>query len=99
MKYLATIILFLASSVALFAHKSEQDEIKIESIQVADRIYMLTGQGGNIGLAIDENYTLLIDDQFAPLSEAIQKEIAKLTDRPVMYLLNTHFHFESCRHQ
>ena len=94
MKYLATIMLVLASSVVLFAQNNEQPKVKIKSIQVADRIYMLTGQGGNIGLAIDENYTLLIDDQFAPLSEAIQEEIAKLTDKPVMYLLNTHFHFD-----
>jgi cyclase len=94
MKHLMTITLFLATAVLLFAHDDKQPEIKIESIQVADQIYMLTGQGGNIGLAIDDDYTLLIDDQFAPLSEAIQSEIAKLTDKPVMYLLNTHFHFD-----
>ncbi len=94
MKHLATLVLILASPVVLFAHKSEQHEVKIEPIQVADRIYMLIGQGGNIGLAIDENYTLLIDDQFAPLSQAIQEVIAKLTDKPITYLLNTHFHFD-----
>lgn len=94
MKHLATLVLILASPVVLFAHKSEQHEVKIESMQVADQIYMLIGQGGNIGLAINENYTLLIDDQFAPLSQSIQEVIAELTDKPITYLLNTHFHFD-----
>lgn len=93
MKYSAR-ILFLAVTTSLFAHDHESPGVAIESIQVADSIYMLTGQGGNIGLAIDENYTLLIDDQFAPLSDSIKEAIGKLTNRPVMYLLNTHFHFD-----
>lgn len=94
MKHLLAIIFFCVTASTLFAHDHEQPEVTIETLQVAERIYMLTGKGGNIGLAIDENYTLLIDDQFAPLSEAIQAAIAKLTDKPVMYLLNTHFHFD-----
>lgn len=99
MKYQLVITLFLAAAVSLFAHNNhdhnhDQPEVTIESVQVADRIYMLTGIGGNIGLAIDDNYTLLIDDQFAPLAGKIQAEIKKLTDKPIMYLLNTHFHFD-----
>lgn len=84
----------LIAVVLLSAHDHESPEVTIESVQVADQIYMLSGQGGNIGLAIDDSYTLLIDDQFAPLSEAIQAEIANLTDKPIKYLLNTHFHFD-----
>lgn len=94
MKHLKTILLFLVPAISLLGHKHEQPKVTIEPIRVADRIYMLTGQGGNIGLAIDEDYTLLIDDQFAPLSKAIQKAIKQLTDKPVAYLLNTHFHYD-----
>ncbi len=90
---LRPILLLLAVAGPLFADH-DAHSVNIESIQVADNIYMLTGQGGNIGLAIDDNYTLLIDDQFAPLSGAIQAEIAKLTGKPIMYLLNTHFHYD-----
>ena len=94
MKRLVATVFFFFAAIALFAHDHEKPEVSIETIRVAERIYMLTGEGGNIGLAIDEDYTLLIDDQFAPLSEAIQAAIAKLTDKPVMYLLNTHFHYD-----
>lgn len=94
MRKLPLFALFFISIVTLLAHEKDQPEVEIVSIQVADRIYMLTGQGGNIGLAIDEDYTLMIDDQFASLSKAIQAEISKLTDKPIKYLLNTHFHYD-----
>ncbi len=94
MKYLSMFVVSLIVAVSLSAHDHESPEVTIEPTQVADQIYMLTGQGGNIGLAIDEDYTLLIDDQFAPLSEAIHAEIKKLTDKPIKYLLNTHFHYD-----
>lgn len=77
-----------------FAHNHDSDTVQIESIQVTDHIYMLTGQGGNIGLAVDDQYTLMIDDQFANLSEAIQAEVQSISDKPVAYLLNTHFHYD-----
>jgi glyoxylase-like metal-dependent hydrolase (beta-lactamase superfamily II) len=90
---------FLAGVIALFpllafGHNHDQPGVEIESIQVADRIYMLTGQGGNIGLALDDEYTLMIDDQFANLSDAIKAKIATLSDKPIAYLLNTHFHYD-----
>ena len=94
MKHLLAATFSVIAAISLLAQGDKESEVKIESIQVADRIYMLTGQGGNIGLAIDDDYTLLIDDQFAPLSKSIQAEITKLTDKPIRYLLNTHFHYD-----
>lgn len=87
-------LLFIVSAIALADNCTEESKVAIETIQVAEDIYMIVGQGGNIGLAIDDDCTLLIDDQFAPLSKSIQAEIRKLTDKPVTYLLNTHFHFD-----
>jgi cyclase len=72
----------------------QQGEVQIESIRVADGLYMLTGQGGNIGLSIGDDGALLIDDQFAPLTEKILAAVTELTDEPVRYVLNTHWHFD-----
>ena len=94
MKNLILLLLLPLVSTFAMADNCTQSDVAIETIQVADNIYMLIGQGGNIGLAVDEDYTLMIDDQFAPLSEAIKEEIAKLTEKPITYLLNTHFHFD-----
>ncbi|MEM7764245.1 MAG: MBL fold metallo-hydrolase [Pseudomonadota bacterium] len=69
-------------------------DVKIEAIDVRDGIYMLSGRGGNIGLATGPEATFIVDDQFAPLTERIIAAIAELTDRPVDYVLNTHWHFD-----
>lgn len=68
------------------------EEPPIQTQQVDTGIYMLVGQGGNIGLMVGEDATFLIDDQFAPVTPAIQSAVSELTDQPIRFLLNTHFH-------
>ena len=53
---------------------------------------MLSGAGGNIGLASGADATFIIDDQFAPLTPKIRAAIATVTNDPVKFLINTHFH-------
>lgn len=69
-------------------------EVEIVSELVAGPIYMITGQGGNLGVSIGEDGTLLIDDQFANLAEGIQAEITKLGGSEPDFLINTHWHFD-----
>ena len=67
-------------------------DVEIETIQAGDGVYMLTGKGGNLGISVGADGVFLIDDQFAPLTERIQAAIAKLSDRPIRFVLNTHWH-------
>jgi glyoxylase-like metal-dependent hydrolase (beta-lactamase superfamily II) len=53
---------------------------------------MLTGAGGNIGVSVGPDGVLLVDDQFAPLVPKIQAALRGITDRPVRFVLNTHWH-------
>ncbi|GAB2196002.1 MBL fold metallo-hydrolase [Sessilibacter sp. MAH4] len=71
---------------------AQDDAPKVESEKVTDSIYMITGRGGNVGLFIGDETTILIDDKFAPLSEVITQEVASITKTPIEYLLNTHYH-------
>ncbi len=82
-------------SVALPAW-AQQDfsKVEIKAEKLSDTVYMLTGAGGNIGLSIGEEAVLMVDDQFAPLTPKIQEAIAKLTPKPVKFLVNTHWHFD-----
>ncbi|MCH7489195.1 MAG: MBL fold metallo-hydrolase [Gemmatimonadetes bacterium] len=66
--------------------------VEIETIRVADGVYMLVGSGGNIGLSIGEDGPFVVDDQFAPLTEKIQAAIAAVTSGAVRFVLNTHWH-------
>lgn len=84
-------LLFLFSTSPL-CYSQNFDDVKIEAHQLTENIYMLTGQGGNIGLSVGPDGTFMIDDQYAPLSEKIQKAISEITDQPVRYLINTHWH-------
>lgn len=70
------------------------DQIEITTIPVRDGIYVLQGSGGNIGVSIGDDGTLIMDDQFAQLSNKIAAAIAELTDQPVNFVVNTHFHYD-----
>ena len=68
------------------------DDVQIKAEPLTERIYMLTGAGGNIGVSIGEDGIFVIDDQFAPLTSKILDVLKKMSDRPIQFLVNTHFH-------
>ena len=55
---------------------------------------MLEGAGGNIGVSVGDDGVFIIDDQFAPLTGRIKAAIAEFTDKPVQFVVNTHFHYD-----
>jgi glyoxylase-like metal-dependent hydrolase (beta-lactamase superfamily II) len=81
-------MLFAAPTVA------QMDDVTISAEPLRDGIWMLTGRGGNMALSVGEEATVLIDEQFAPLTDRIVAAIADITDRPVDYVLNTHWHYD-----
>lgn len=74
------------------ASAQEMAEVQITTRQLTDGVYMLMGQGGNIGLSVGEDGVFLIDDQFAPLTEKILAAIGAITSESVRFVFNTHWH-------
>ena len=74
--------------------RQDMSDVEIRTIPVADGVYMLMGQGGNIGLSVGESGPFVVDDQFAPLTEKILAAIAEVSDAEVRFVLNTHWHFD-----
>ena len=70
----------------------DYSKVVIKPIKVADGIYMLEGYGGNIGVAVGPDGVILIDDQYAPLTERIRAAVATLSDQPIRFVINTHYH-------
>ena len=69
------------------------DEVSIRVLPVRDNIYMLVGLGGNITVQVGENGVLVVDTQFAPLSEKIKATINGLAQSTSRYIIiNTHVH-------
>lgn len=87
-------VLALVLSVGVSQSHAAPPETTIETVPLAEGLYMMTGSGGNMGLSVGADGAILIDDQFAPLSEKILAAVAKLTDQPIKYLVNTHWHYD-----
>lgn len=66
--------------------------VEIKTIPVAGHIHMLVGRGGNIGVSVGEDGILIVDDQFADISEPIRAALAELSPGKLSYVLNTHHH-------
>ena len=92
-------LLLATSSLALSAcsesNAQESDrfaKVEIKAEPLADGIAVLFGAGGNIGVSYGPDGTVLIDDQFAPLTDKINAAVKDLGAEPVKYLINTHWH-------
>lgn len=75
-----------------FLFAQDWDAVEIKTEKLSDNIYVLFGRGGNIGLCVGDDGVFMIDDQYAPLSDKILAAISEITDKPVRFLLNTHWH-------
>jgi cyclase len=67
-------------------------KVEIKTTDLGDNVYMLEGQGGNITVAVANNGIIMVDGQFAPLHDKIKAAIAALSNLPIKYLINTHYH-------
>lgn len=76
------------------AAQTDFDKVEIRAEEIAPGVAVLFGAGGNIAVSYGEDATVMIDDQFAPLSAKIEKAVADLGATPVKYVVNTHWHFD-----
>lgn len=77
-----------------FSASAQRDlrNVEVTSEEIAPGVAVLFGAGGNIGVSHGEDATLIIDDQFAPLSAKIEAAVEGLGATPVKYVVNTHWH-------
>jgi glyoxylase-like metal-dependent hydrolase (beta-lactamase superfamily II) len=68
------------------------DAVEISTHHVAGTVHYLAGRGGNIGLSIGDDGVVMIDDQFAPLTDRIVEAINEISNGNIRYLINTHVH-------
>jgi hypothetical protein len=88
-------ILF-AACVFAAAWSAAQDEdfskVQMKVSKVAGNVYILMGAGGNIGASVGDDGIVIVDDQYAPLADKIQAALKGITDKPVRFIINTHYH-------
>jgi len=77
-----------------FAQQQDFSKVQIKVTKVAGMVYMLEGSGGNIGVSVGDDGIVIVDDQFAPLAPRIKEALKSISDKPLKFVLNTHFHFD-----
>jgi glyoxylase-like metal-dependent hydrolase (beta-lactamase superfamily II) len=84
----------VCGQAAVAQQETDWSKVQIKVTKVSGNIYMLEGEGGNIGASVGEDGIVIVDDQFAPLAEKIQAALKNLgiTDKPVRFVINTHYH-------
>ncbi len=87
--YLSIFFLLIALTVGA---QTNYDTVKIRPVKLSEQIYMLKGAGGNIGVMIGKEGTLVIDNQFAPLSNKINGAVKTLDPGEIKFMINTHLH-------
>lgn len=91
-RLVCTLVLLLG--LPAFAQQQDFSKVKIKVTHVAGAVYMLQGAGGNIGASVGEDGIVIVDDQFAPLADRIQAALKGIADKPVRFVINTHWHFD-----
>ena len=91
MRRIITALVFAAAAPAP-GHQQDLADIEIRVEQVAPGVAVLFGRGGNIGLSYGGDGNVLIDDQFAPLTDRILAAVRTVDPDPVRFVLNTHWH-------
>ena len=84
----------LLVSFPALAQQQDFSKVEIKATHVAGSVWMLQGSGGNIGVSSGEDGIVMVDDQFAPLVPKIKAALAKISQKPVRFLVNTHWHFD-----
>jgi len=86
----AALLLFGASAYA----QQQQDfsKVEVKTTDLGNKTYMLEGAGGNVTVAVGTDSVIMVDAQFAPMHDKLKAAIAKITNLPVKYLINTHYH-------
>src|SRR5229473_2946581 len=74
------------------AQDEDFTKVQMKVTKVAGSVYMLEGAGGNIGASVGDDGIVIVDDQYAPLAEKIQSALKGITDKPVRFIINTHYH-------
>ena len=80
--------------VALMSNAPAQNDVEISVQQLSETIFVLFGAGGNVAVSAGHDGVFIVDDQFAEHGDAIVGAIGELSDQPIRFIINTHWHFD-----
>ena len=87
-------VVSLITAVKVAHAQIDFTKVSIKTVPVSPGIHMLMGAGGNIGVSSGADGIFLVDDEFAPLTKKVLAAVRKISDKPIRFILNTHWHFD-----
>ena len=91
-KYHLHCLLLLIMNLPSTANAQNFSDVEMIVHPVNKNVSYIEGRGGNIGVIYGEDGILLIDDQYAPLTEKIIEAISNFSSEPIRFIINTHMH-------
>ena len=91
-----SLCLFLCAQFVSAQEGAQRDfsKVEVKAQRINDSLYMLSGAGGNVGVSVGEDGVAIVDSDFKQMSEKIDAAIKKLSDKPLRYLIDTHWHLD-----
>jgi glyoxylase-like metal-dependent hydrolase (beta-lactamase superfamily II) len=71
---------------------AQENKVDYQPTTLSDTVTMIKGRGGNIAVSSGEDGVFIIDDQLKPLTEQLLAAIREVSDRPIRFVINTHYH-------
>jgi len=85
-------ILLLAGSWVAYTQNPANRQPSNKLNKIADDLYEIEGDGGNVAVYITEEGVILVDDKFEYDFNDIVDKVKSVTNQPIKYVLNTHHH-------
>jgi cyclase len=85
----ASVLFYLFVAIAPAQQNQDFNSVDVHILPVQGNVYMLVGAGGNVTVQVGNDGVLIVDTQYAPLSEKILSAIRTLSKRPIRYIINT----------
>ena len=82
----------LLAATGLSPLSAQDNPVEYIPTPLSDTLTMIKGRGGNIAVSAGEDGVYIIDDQLEPLTDQLTAAIAKVSDQPIQYVINTHYH-------
>jgi glyoxylase-like metal-dependent hydrolase (beta-lactamase superfamily II) len=84
----------LAFAPVLVAQAPDVSKLEYRSEKLAENLHVLFGGGGNVAVLTGTDGTVLVDADIVELTPKLRAALAGISDRPVRFLIDTHFHFD-----
>jgi len=87
-------MIIVAGPMILAGDLQAQDDVEISTEKLNDTVSVLFSAGGNIGVSAGPDGVFIIDDKYAEYTDEIRAAVARISDQPIRYVINTHWHFD-----